>query len=125
MPELGSPSSHTPTRNDQHGPVVVDDIHVYEGSSSFRNQAAQASDISQSKVVTSGAQTQHNMDCLTRQLSNLLQPSDLRASAEDYQFAGSAASNSQSAMGLLPSGLVVSILQQIRGKSCMGNRMWL
>jgi hypothetical protein len=90
---------------------------VYEGSSSFRNQAVQASDISQSKVVASGVYTQHNMDCLTSQLSNLLQPSDLRASAEDYQFSGSATSNNQPAMDLLPSGLVVSILQQIRGKT--------
>ncbi|KAI8657127.1 Zn(2)-C6 fungal-type domain-containing protein [Fusarium keratoplasticum] len=113
-PDLRNPSSNTPTRNDQHGPFVVDDTHVYEGSSSFRNQAVQASDISQSKVVASGVYTQHNMDCLTRQLSNLLQPSDLRASAEDYQFSGSATSNNQPAMDLLPSGLVVSILQQIR-----------
>ncbi|RSL49833.1 hypothetical protein CEP54_012235 [Fusarium duplospermum] len=111
---LGNPSSSTLSRNDQHGPFVVDDTRVYEGSSSFRNQAVQASDISQSKVVTSGVHTQHNMDCLTRQLSNLLQPSDLRASAEDYQFAASATSSNQPAMDLLPSGLVVSILQQIR-----------
>ncbi|WAO93409.1 Zn(2)-C6 fungal-type domain-containing protein [Fusarium falciforme] len=113
-PDLRNPSSNTPTRNDQHGPFVVDDTHVYEGSSSFRNQAVQASDISQSKVVASGVHTQHNMDCLTRQLSNLLQPSDLRASAEDYQFSARATSNNQPAMDLLPSGLVVSILRQIQ-----------
>ncbi|RMJ17415.1 hypothetical protein CDV36_002906 [Fusarium kuroshium] len=113
-PNLANPSSSTLSRNDQHGPFAVDDTRVYEGSSSFRNQAVQASDISQSKVVTSGVHTQHNMDCLTRQLSNLLQPSDLRASAEDYQFASSATSNNQPAMDLLPSGLVVAILQQIR-----------
>ncbi|KAF4988141.1 hypothetical protein FDECE_15171, partial [Fusarium decemcellulare] len=108
------PPSNASSKNTQYEPFVVDKGDVYEGSSSFSNQSVEASDISQSKIVASDVYSQHNLDCISTQLNSLLRPSDSRPFSEDYQFSASASFQDRPAMDPLPSGLVVSILQQLR-----------
>lgn len=114
-----------PGLTSQHESFRVDDSSVYEGVSSFSGQSVQASDISQSSIAISNVYNQANLDGISRQLADHLQPLDMPALSSDYQFSSSTTSNHHSEMELLPTGLVVAILQQIKGNPPFHLPFWL
>lgn len=79
----------------------------------------QASDISQSSIAASNVYNQTNLDSMSQELTNQLQPLETPAFARDYRLSSSVPSKHDPEMELLPAGLVVAILQQVKGKPSM------
>lgn len=75
----------------------------------------QASDISQSSIAASNVYNQFNLDSISRQLTDNLQPLDMPALSKDYQLSSSITSKHHPEMELLPAGLVIAVLQQLKG----------
>lgn len=113
---IGPASSTTSAPAGQYEPITVDEPGVYQGGSTFTDQCVQASDISQSSIAASSVSNQFNLNSISRQLTDHLQPLDGPPVSEDYQLSSNVTSKHQPEIELLPASLVVGILQQIKCK---------
>ncbi|WJG34608.1 uncharacterized protein FOBCDRAFT_213798 [Fusarium oxysporum Fo47] len=110
----GPASSAASILTSQHESFRVDDPGVYQGGSSFSDQSVQANDISQSSIAASNIVSRYDLDTISRQLKDHLQPLDMPALSKDYQLSSSVTSKHHPEMELLPTQLVVAVLQQLK-----------
>ncbi|KAJ4252802.1 hypothetical protein NW762_010708 [Fusarium torreyae] len=120
---IGPASSTASVLTSQHESFRVDDPGVYQSGPSFSAQSVQASDISQSSIAASNAHSQYNLSIMSQQLTDNLQPLDMPALSEDYQLFSSITSKNHPKMELLPAGLIVAMLQQLKSAASSHCRM--
>uniref|UniRef100_A0A0D2XKV7 Xylanolytic transcriptional activator regulatory domain-containing protein n=1 Tax=Fusarium oxysporum (strain Fo5176) TaxID=660025 RepID=A0A0D2XKV7_FUSOF len=101
----GPASSAASILTSQHESFRVDDPGVYQGGSSFSDQSVQANDISQSSIAASNIVSRYDLDTISRQLKDHLQPLDMPALSKDYQLSSSVTSKHHPEMELLPTQL--------------------